>query len=77
MMSNESRLVIEIDGICIMLLLLTCRRLKRGSCLVRDLILIHYRMVVGTSLSILLLVLSLLRMDLVLGLDSRWTMKVE
>ena len=75
MMSNESRLVVEINGICIVLLLRTCRPSQRGDCLVRDLILIHYRMVVGISLSILLLVLSLLRMDLVLGLDSRWMMR--
>jgi len=74
MTSNGSRLVIEIGGICIMLLLLTCHWGQRGNCSVRDLVLIHYRMVVGISLNILLLVSSLLHMDLVLGLDSRWMM---
>lgn len=58
-----------------MLLLRTCRRSQRGNCLARDLVLIHYRKAVDTSLNILLLVLSLLRMDLVLGLDSRWMTK--
>ena len=70
-MMSASRLVVETSESCIMLPLLHCRSRRRGNYLEMDLILIHYRMVVGIDLNILLLVSLLRHMDRVLELDLK------
>ena len=76
-MMSASRLVVETSGSCIRPPRLHCHSRRRGNYLEMDLILIHYRMVVGIDLNILLLVSLLRHMVLVPALDLMWMTKEE